>query len=101
MAFYAARYRIRTEPFFREQKIRRFSLLKEKIFSKLRDKHVMEDGYHDELSTFKLGYDLTEIKSSSYYAEASEYIKKDLPSPLTTPEDLEKLVTKFNNDIDG
>jgi hypothetical protein len=36
----------------------------------------MEDGYHDELSTFKLGYDLTEIKSSSYYAEASEYIKK-------------------------
>jgi hypothetical protein len=60
----------------------------------------MEDGYHDELSTFKLGYDLTEIKSSSYYAEASEYIKKDLPSPLTTPEDLEKLVTKFNNDVD-
>jgi hypothetical protein len=77
MAFYATRYRITTEPFFREQKIRRFNLLKEKIFLKIRDKEVLENGYHDEVSSFKLSYDLTEIKSSPYYAEASDIEKEE------------------------
>jgi hypothetical protein len=99
MAFYAARYRARAESFFREQKIRRFKLLVEKIFLRIR-RYKLEAGTRDELGSFKLRYDLTEIKSSPYYAEASEYIRTDLPPSITRPEELEKLVTDFNDDVD-
>ncbi len=99
MAFYSARYRARAESFFREQKIRRFKLLEEKIFLRIR-RYKLEAGILDELGSFKLRYDLTEIKSSPYYAEASEYIRTDLPPYITRPEELEKLVTDFNNEVD-
>ena len=60
----------------------------------------MEAGTRDELGSLKLHYDLTEIKSSPYYAEASEYIRMDLPPSIIRPEELEKLITEFNNDVD-
>jgi len=99
MALRRGHARAREEAFFIGKRIRRYTLLKEKIFSRISN-YKLETGSLDEINNFKLQYDLSEIKSSSYYAEASEYMTRDLSASITRPEELERLVTEFNNDVD-